>query len=231
MTNCTFWGNTASTGGGTTHAESATPIFVNCVIGDTSPSVSSSALGAIVTMVHCAVEGGWGGLGENNIAVDPMLVDPDGEDDVQGTVDDDLTLRFGSPCIDAGDGTSLPADTPDLDSDMNVAEDIPLDMVGETRIIGANVDLGPYEFPRERAGGRRGRRVRGVRGRRGRCQRRRRKRLHRRRPKWKRGTRHGLGVQRRTGALLWSRGGQADGDQLAPPSRRRVTSTWTDGPR
>jgi predicted outer membrane repeat protein len=146
MINCTFYANSATTAGGTINAESATPIFVNCIFGNSSPDLAFQQLGAITTLVHCNTDTGWGGLGTNNTSVDPMFADPDGVDDLTGTPDDDLTLRFGSLCIDIGDDSSLPADTTDLDSDLDVAEDLPQDMLGQERVKGAAVDLGAYEF-------------------------------------------------------------------------------------
>jgi len=36
------------------------------------------------------------------IDADPLFADPDGADDVIGTLDDDFRLKPFSPCIDAG---------------------------------------------------------------------------------------------------------------------------------
>jgi hypothetical protein len=57
----------------------------------------------------------------------------------------DLRLSAGSPCIDAGDNNSIPADTADLDGDGDVNEPIPFDLDGNPRIVGAAVDMGAYE--------------------------------------------------------------------------------------
>jgi hypothetical protein len=64
---------------------------------------------------------------------DPRFRDPAGADEVVGTVDDDLALRAGSRCIDAGDNTAVPADTDDLDLDDDLLERIPLDPAGKAR--------------------------------------------------------------------------------------------------
>jgi hypothetical protein len=67
------------------------------------------------------------------------ISDADGPDDILGTADDGLALGAGSPCIDAGDGSSAPAD----------------DILGVTRFDhnsngGAGTapypDMGAYEF-------------------------------------------------------------------------------------
>jgi hypothetical protein len=68
------------------------------------------------------VQGGWDG--EGNIDADPLFVD---------AAIGDLRLQAGSPAIDAGDQALLPAGiTTDLD--------------GNPRVVGANVDMGAYEF-------------------------------------------------------------------------------------
>jgi hypothetical protein len=108
---------------------------------------------------YCLVEGldgSWGGQG--NISGDPLFVDPDGPDNIPGTLDDDFRLRPGSPCIDAGDNSAVPADTLDLDGDGITTEPIPFDFLGAPRFTdddctpdtGAGippiVDMGAHEY-------------------------------------------------------------------------------------
>ena len=57
----------------------------------------------------------------------------------------DLHLRAGSPAIDAGDNSLLPADEFDLDDDSDTSELLPIDLAGDERIVGATVDMGAYE--------------------------------------------------------------------------------------
>jgi len=87
---------------------------------------------------------GWTGGGTGNIDADPLFVDADGPDDIPGTEDDDLRLLPGSPCIDAGDNTAVPADTADLDGDGDTTEPVPLDLDGNPRIMDdpSTVDTG-----------------------------------------------------------------------------------------
>ena len=71
---------------------------------------------------------------------------------------DDDHLGPGSPCIDAGDNASLPADVLDLDGDGDTTEMLPVDWDGESRRVDDPlvpdtglgdpplVDFGPYEF-------------------------------------------------------------------------------------
>jgi len=102
------------------------------------------------------VEGGWPGAG--NLDADPQFLDPDGADGDPNTVgDNDYRLRSVSPCVDAGDGSAVPVDRPDLDRDGNATEPLPYDLAGGPRRVevrcavdsgagGApNVDVGAYE--------------------------------------------------------------------------------------
>ena len=55
-------------------------------------------------------------------------------------------LQSGSPVTGQGAGAELPADVADLDGDSDVQEATPLERVGGTRVVGAEVDLGAYEI-------------------------------------------------------------------------------------
>ena len=84
---------------------------------------SSLALGAF-TFSHNIIEGGWQGVGENNLDLYPEFVDTTSSNL-------DLRLMVGSPAIDAGSSEFVISDA-DLD--------------GLPRIIGEAVDIGAYEF-------------------------------------------------------------------------------------
>jgi hypothetical protein len=110
------------------------------------------------TVNYSIIQGGWSGSGGNNLSGDPLFFDPDGADNIIGTLDDDPSLRAGSPAIDAGDSTALPLDTFDLDGDLNTAERMPIDLAGNARqfddpstpdtgVPGSPVvDMGAYEY-------------------------------------------------------------------------------------
>jgi hypothetical protein len=97
--------------------------------------------------------GGIGNHGEN-----PLFVDFDGPDYIVGTLDDDLRLSAGSPCIDVGSNWLVLPDYADLDGDGDTDEPTPLDLDGEDRFVDdpntpdggggviAIVDMGAYEF-------------------------------------------------------------------------------------
>jgi Low-density lipoprotein receptor domain class A len=73
---------------------------------------------------------------------DPLFVN---DDPGAGTVD--LTLQTGSVCIDGGRATYLASDELDLDSDGDVTEPIPVDLHGNPRVSGSELDMGAYEMP------------------------------------------------------------------------------------
>ena len=139
VTNCIFWGNRDCDGEGET-AQIRPPHEM--------PVVNSSCIQGWT--------GTWGGTG--NHGLNPLFVDADGPDNIVGTEDDDLRLRSGSPCIDAGDNTSVPPDMSDLDDDGDTTELLPLDLDGNARFVddprtpdtGSGtppiVDMGAYEY-------------------------------------------------------------------------------------
>ena len=71
--------------------------------------------------------------GKGNVDSDPLFVQAAGPDGIAGTLDDDLRLQAGSPCINQGDNTALPPE-------------ILTDLEGRPRILNGAVDLGAYEF-------------------------------------------------------------------------------------
>jgi Right handed beta helix region len=112
-----------------------------------------------LAITYSSVEGSYDGIG--NIDADPLFIDPDGPDDDPSTwQDNDYRLSPGSPCIDAGDNTAVPADEFDLDNDGDTTEPIPFDLAGNPRFIddpntidtgnpgapGPLIDMGAYEF-------------------------------------------------------------------------------------
>jgi autotransporter-associated beta strand protein/predicted outer membrane repeat protein len=147
FTNCTFSANTAGDqGGGIASAGNYSNQMpynltaTNCIFwgnrdDDGTGEAAQIYQDAGASAVNYSCVQGWTGSlgGAGNTGADPRFVDADGADNLAGTADDDLRLQPGSPCIDAGDKTALPpGTTTDLD--------------GNARIVGANVDMGAYEF-------------------------------------------------------------------------------------
>ncbi len=82
--------------------------------------------------------GSLGGTGNNGL--DPLFLrlPSPGADNTWGTGDDnygDLRLAPGSPAIDSGDSSAVPADTFDIDSDGNTTETLPIDLLGFPRFV------------------------------------------------------------------------------------------------
>ena len=148
LTNCIVWGNEDSSGTGESAQiqEGFTPgrVTVNySCIQDDDPNDGYIP---------------FGGVANNNIDDNPNFVrEPnDGGDgwNIGDTNDDygNLRLQYVSPCIDTADNASVPADSEDLDEDLNIAEPIPYDLDDHPRIVDGDcnstdvVDMGAYEF-------------------------------------------------------------------------------------
>ena len=150
LTNNTFVHNSASHGGGiyALNYPGQAPQVANCVLWDNSaPSGSQiylvSDTGSAISVTYSNVEGGWTGSG--NVDSDPMFVDPDGEDDVSGTDDDNFRLAGGSPCIDSASNYALTPDVvEDLDGSPRYVDDPDTadTGIGDPPIV----DMGSYEY-------------------------------------------------------------------------------------
>ncbi len=147
LVNCTIAGNRQDTVTSVIVAESLDGAdseldVANCILWNDGQQIASQA-DVLVMVAYSDVRGGSPGIG--NLDADPMFADPHGRDGVAGTEDDDLRLRWNSPCIDAGSITLLPQDTADVDNDGNVTESVSLDCAGSKRVAGAEVDMGAFE--------------------------------------------------------------------------------------
>jgi parallel beta-helix repeat protein len=109
LTNCTFWGNAADGGGGM-YSDHSMPTLTNCVVWGNSPDQISFESSTVVVN-YCDVQGGY--PGENNLASDPLFVDPG---------NGDFHLGPGSPCIDAGSNAAPSLPTHDFEGDDRVVD-------------------------------------------------------------------------------------------------------------
>ncbi|MHC4676835.1 MAG: choice-of-anchor Q domain-containing protein, partial [Planctomycetota bacterium] len=146
INNCTFSGNSANEAGGGIYDSGGGSILSNCILWGNTAALAGGQIFNIggSLLRYCDVEGGYPGTG--NIPDDPMFVDPNGEDGIAGTLDDDLRLTADSNCIDAGDSNApfLATITTDLDGNPRFVN-IPWkdDSGFGTPPI---VDMGAYEY-------------------------------------------------------------------------------------
>lgn len=137
LKNCTFVGNTGEFGGGMLSAGySINPSITNCIFWGNSANQVYVINGSI-TITYSCIQGGWTGAG--NISSDPKLLFPAGGN---------ARLRYGSPCIDAGDNAKVPAATTnDLDGNSRFVDDPETADTGNPGSPpGEIVDMGAYEY-------------------------------------------------------------------------------------
>jgi hypothetical protein len=137
LRDCSISQNTAHVSGAGVYAASAgqtssTTIQNSIVWGNTG---AGPLIGAH-SVSYSDVEGGYAGVG--NINADPLFVST--------TTPLDYRLQSGSPCIDVGDLSLLPADVTDLDRDGNTVEALPRDFYGALRVRNSVLDLGCAEY-------------------------------------------------------------------------------------
>ncbi len=157
--------NTSEGGGGALDVRSSGRVeLTNCnVIANTSSSGTTAFLFASSgtvwlrnsIMLDNSLEGGdqFGSnapafSSDNVLSGSDIFVSPRGDDGIAGTLDDDYQLAFPNPAIGKADDSLVPHDLLDLDADGNVSEDLPIDMVGASRLQGGRLDIGALESDR-----------------------------------------------------------------------------------
>ncbi|MBN4058947.1 right-handed parallel beta-helix repeat-containing protein, partial [bacterium AH-315-J04] len=135
VTNCTFYENSASVGGGM--AIDGGALVTGSIFWNDSPDAVDILNGTSSVISACIIQGALptGSIGGGNFDADPKFVDAVGVDGIVGTLDDDLRLLPGSPCIDAGRNPQIRPDVSDVDDDGDVTEPIPLDLNGSPRFV------------------------------------------------------------------------------------------------
>jgi hypothetical protein len=140
LVNASLSGNSAGTGGGIFNTGFSNPNVRNSILWGNFASegpqirVNSGSFG----LQQSLIEGGCPplvGCTGTTLTLDPLFVDPDGTDNIPGTLDDNLRLQFSSPAIDAGNNNLVPLDAQDIDQDGNTSERIPFDRDQRERFI------------------------------------------------------------------------------------------------
>ena len=153
VTNCSLISNSASAvQSGGIFGDGGTTTVTNCILWQNSDPCgigeAAQIAGSATFLINYNCIQGWTGVsgGTGNIGSDPCFADADGPDDTAGTEDDDLRLKSGSPCIDAGNNAAVPEEiTTDLDGNPRFYNDpCSIDTGNGTPPI---VDMGPYEGP------------------------------------------------------------------------------------
>jgi predicted outer membrane repeat protein len=160
LVNCELSGNRAGNGGAMVITNASTATISSCTLADNTAALTGGAVAvysSAVTMSSCILWGNMDGGGGDESAqihlhgtatasVDYSLLQGltgalggsgniDGDPRFVDAAAGDLQLRSGSPAIDAGDTTALPADDADVDTDGNPFERLPLDLAGVVRLI------------------------------------------------------------------------------------------------
>lgn len=142
--NCSIAGNTAlgapgenndnATGGGIQNYAYSTSNIYNCIIwGNTAradSNLSSQDANSPFIIVNSIIEGGY--TGTNILNDDPVFVSPVAAINAP-TAAGDYHIKCNSPAINTGNNFSYPSG-------------MPTDLDGNTRMIGAVLDMGAYEF-------------------------------------------------------------------------------------
>ncbi|HWL93389.1 MAG TPA: dockerin type I domain-containing protein, partial [Phycisphaerae bacterium] len=143
LDHCTIYGNSAPVGeGGGIHSDGSTTtlthsiVWNNVAFGGTNETAQIASFNDPTYVLSFNDVQSWSGAlgGTDNFAANPLLVDPDGGDNLIGTVDDDIHLTFSSPCLERGD----PAYSPPPDAELEID--------GLPRVMGCRVDLGADEY-------------------------------------------------------------------------------------
>lgn len=142
LASSTLHGNNALLFGGGLYLESGSTNVGNSILWSNQDNTGVSQSAQVTRVggslwVNSSCVHGWNGSlgGTGNIGAAPQFIDPVGADLVPGTLDDNFRLNLASPCVDAGNAALLPADSADVDDDLDLLEPLPLDADQAPRAI------------------------------------------------------------------------------------------------
>ncbi|MCP5542477.1 MAG: choice-of-anchor D domain-containing protein [Akkermansiaceae bacterium] len=161
IVNNIFW-NTATTGSGVDLTNLIqvveTGVLRNTDLNYPTPSgfAQNVVNGGIASVTSIGGSDRYLGVTSDTLVnADPLFVDvadPDGPDDIFGTLDDGLRISAGSAALgtardpDIDYRSFVPLDVQDVDDDNNFSERLPSDIARFVRIQDDYVDMGAYEF-------------------------------------------------------------------------------------
>jgi len=141
IVSCSFSNNTASGNGKSIYNTDSSPGIINSIIwGNDSSIYNADSNKPYISYSNIQDCGGsdsnnwnsnFGIDGGSNIDSNPLFIDPNGTDNINGTLDDNLDLASNSPCV----GTGLGGE--------NMGASLPVDsvIIGESNSITGPVDL------------------------------------------------------------------------------------------
>lgn len=148
--NTTIADNHTTNAGGGLFKEGGTVSLHNSILWSNTADTGNQAFfdGSLSAVEFSLLEGGAQAVagccgwilewGPGNIDSDPLFFD---------AANGDYHLRFGSPCIDAGDNLAVPADVvADLDGDPRFLDDPNTPDTGNPDGINPSIDMGAYEY-------------------------------------------------------------------------------------
>ncbi|WP_447637860.1 BspA family leucine-rich repeat surface protein [Flavobacterium microcysteis] len=140
LTNCTIYGNTGGNttwAGGIHAANTGFYSLYNSVVWDNEGGQLSG--GGLIknSLIQGFSSTANGNLDATNISTGQLFKNPNGQDGMLGTADDDFNLQTGSPLIDKGDNTLYSNNGGNLTTDQ--------DLAGNIRLQGTKIDISAYE--------------------------------------------------------------------------------------
>lgn|GEM_PF-3437313 len=148
VVNCTFYNNSSVNNGYPSHAmyneSSSLSMANNIFAGHSGRSVLDQygATDIAYSLIEDEAYVYYSGAGNANIQADPQFVnvsDPVGADGIWGTADDGLRLQASSPAVNGGSGSHYT-------NKVGIPVETDLDISGNPRLYGENVDMGAYEY-------------------------------------------------------------------------------------
>jgi len=151
--NCTFYGNKSGEGSGAVLSSSSLfsseTEIINSIFCNNSNEKGNNDIElkkGVLNIDYCLINHleEAANFGSHNITGDPKFVDPKNRN---------FLLKSDSPCIDKGTNKVLEEIKKEIEKKIEdeeikklVEESISLDLAGNSRIVGGNVDLGTYEW-------------------------------------------------------------------------------------